>query len=393
MEQLLPEVESEANFFANELECGGTKAPPAIAPSCSKCEFRVEGQEPSGFAECWGVLANPSPHVLDLYHMGTLGGRGAPVVQGLLARGKAGLADVLEDSITNSKGEVGAVAQRQRLQRQYTLLNQEYRSHDLSALLESHEYPLHFIDFEASRIAIPYHAGMRPYGQACFQWSCHTIRQPGGPIEHSEWINVDDAYPNIEFARSLAAQVAPQGTIYIWSKFEISALKEIRRQLGDYNQPEENLCVWLDAVIDADGSNGLAVVDLCALAKQHYFHPVMKGRLSIKYVLPAVWGSNASLWKRTEFAVYFKAEADGRPASPYDTLPPLPFGNGEEEDEVESVREGTGAVRAYQELLYGPSSLVPERKAAWRDALLQYCKLDTAAMVMIWEHWRVPVTV
>ena len=23
-----------------------------------------------------------------------------------------------------------------------------------------------------------------------------------------------------------------------------------------------------------------------------------------------------------------------------------------------------------------------------RDSLLSYCELDTAAMVMIWEHWK-----
>jgi hypothetical protein len=74
--------------------------------------------------------------------------------------------------------------------------------------------------------------------------------------------------------------------------------------------------------------------------------------------------------------------------NPYDTLPPLPFGdNPGEGEEAEAVKEGTGAIRAYQELLYGPSSRHPERKEAWRQALLQYCKLDTAAMVMIWKHW------
>lgn len=130
---------------------------------------------------------------------------------------------------------------------------------------------------------------------------------------------------------------------------------------------------------------------MCELAKRHYFHPAMRGRLSIKYVLPAVWGSNPSLWRDPAFIIYYCPQADGSPASPYDSLPNLPFGDGEGEDEAEAVKEGTGAVRAYQELLYGPSSQIPERKAVWRDSLLQYCKLDTAAMAMIWEHWRVAV--
>lgn len=391
VELLLPELEQEADHFANDLKCGEIKAPPAIGTKCAKCEFRVGDKSPNGFAECWGALATATPHILDYYHVGNLGGRGAPVVQGLLAMGKAGLADVPVEGITDAKGQVGPVAQRQLLQREYTLRNEEFRSSELSGLLAAHEYPLHFIDFEASRIAIPYHAGMRPYEQACFQWSCHRIREPGGPVEHAEWINVDDTYPNIEFARTLAAKVPTKGTVYIWSKFEIYALKDILLQMEYYREGDEALWFWLDAMINSRDVNGLEVVDLCDLAKQHYFHPAMKGRLSIKYVLPAVWGSNPALWSQPAFSSYYLEGPDGKPVSPYDTLPDLAFGDGStEEDGVDAVREGTGAVRAYQELLYGPSSLVPERKEAWRKALLQYCKLDTAAMVMIWEHWRAP---
>ena len=391
VERLLPVVEQEADRLADDLECGAIKAPPAIGTKCAKCEFRVEGRQPSGFAECWGPMAEVTPHILDYYYVSSIGGRGGPVVQALLAGGKAGLADVPEASITNGQGKVGAIAERQLIQREYTLRNEEFRSPALSTLLAGHRYPLHFIDFEASRIAIPYHAGMRPYEQACFQWSCHTIHEPGGPVEHSEWINIEDAFPNIEFAKMLAARVGEKGTIYIWSTFEISALKEIRQQLDDY-QLGDGLKDWLDLVIHADGSNGLAVVDLCALAKQHYFHPAMKGRLSIKYVLPAVWGCDPALWRQPAFSQYFRASPDGSPVSPYDTLPNLPFGDSEGTgEEAEAVKEGTAAVRAYQELLFGPSSRIAERKEVWRNALLQYCKLDTAAMVMLWEHWRSPV--
>jgi len=56
-----------------------------------------------------------------------------------------------------------------------------------------------------------------------------------------------------------------------------------------------------------------------------------------------------------------------------------------ETDEV--VREGTGAMRAYQEMLYGLSRNDESRKEQWRRLLLQYCELDTAAMVMVWMHW------
>ena len=65
------------------------------------------------------------------------------------------------------------------------------------------DYPLHFIDFETATAALPYHKGMSPYEAVAFQWSCHTISQPGVEPEHYEWINLDQKFPNFEFARSL----------------------------------------------------------------------------------------------------------------------------------------------------------------------------------------------
>jgi len=74
--------------------------------------------------------------------------------------------------------------------------------------------------------------------------------------------------------------------------------------------------------------------------------------------------------------------------NPYDTLPALPFGNPDEDEETEQVvTEGAGAMWAYQEMLYGVSRHNEVLKEQWRRLLLQYCQLDTAAMVMVWLHW------
>ena len=49
---------------------------------------------------------------------------------------------------------------------------------------------------------------------------------------------------------------------------------------------------------------------------------------------------------------------------------------------------GTGAITAYDDMLVGEGAKDSDHKAAVRDLLLQYCELDTAAMVMIWERWH-----
>jgi hypothetical protein len=57
------------------------------------------------------------------------------------------------------------------------------------------KYPLYFMDFETVNPAIPRYAGMRPFDQIPFQWSVHVQRQPGGKLEHYEFLaeNADDS--------------------------------------------------------------------------------------------------------------------------------------------------------------------------------------------------------
>ncbi|HTO02760.1 MAG TPA: hypothetical protein VL069_03615, partial [Opitutus sp.] len=110
----------------------------------------------------------------------------------------------------------------------------------------------------------------------------------------------------------------------------------------------------------------------------------MGGRTSIKVVLPAVWGANESLWTRPEFRKYFRRDENGNVMDPYKVLPALPLG--EDDDSDDAVREGTGAIRIYQDLIFS-SDVSPEYHANRQQLLLQYCELDTAAMVMIWRHW------
>ena len=110
----------------------------------------------------------------------------------------------------------------------------------------------------------------------------------------------------------------------------------------------------------------------------------MGGRTSIDVVLPAVWGANEALWTRPEFQKYFRRDGDGKVMEPYKVLPSLPLG--EDDDPDDAVREGTGAIRIYQDLIFS-SDPSPEYQANRQQLLLQYCELDTAAMVMIWRHW------
>ena len=255
---------------------------PEIGQKCKNCEYRLpqESGQSNGFRECWGELADANPHVLDLYRADLIGGRNRDVVAEMATSGQAQLKDISDSCLQ------GEVAARQRLQLDCTRKNEERISHDLREILISHPYPLFFIDFEASRLAIPYHPGMHPYEIAAFQWSVHSIRSPGAQIEHAEWLNTEDALPNFEFARRLKDYIGETGTVYIWSHFELDVLREIQSQLERSDLKDPGLAAWLDGMTDPENTR---VVDLCELAKAHYFHPEMKGSLSIKDALRSAW--------------------------------------------------------------------------------------------------------
>jgi hypothetical protein len=219
---------------------------------------------------------------------------------------------------------------------------------------------------------------MHPYEPVAFQWSCHTIAAPGAALEHAEWINTEDCFPSFAFARSLRARIGTSGTVFTWAAHERTILQRIAEQLAMRGVKEPALAKWLAWIAgpEADGR----LVDMNQLTLEHFFHPRMKGKTSIKAVLPAVWESDADL--RAEFPEYVKTAA-GRVLSPYETLPPIVIDGCDV-----AVREGTAAMRAYQEMLYGASREDPDRRAAYRGLLLRDCRLDTAAMLMIWKHWR-----
>ncbi|MGH7720756.1 MAG: DUF2779 domain-containing protein [Gemmatimonadaceae bacterium] len=379
---LRAEVEEAAARYEALLDAPFDLSLAARGAKCKECEFVPDDPaEKSGFAHCWGALAHVRPHVLDLHSIGTVkAADGTPIVESLLRDGKACLLDVPEDRLVKKDGTVGPQAERQLRQIRCYRSGETWIGPGLRRRIESLAYPIHFIDFEVSRLALPYHAGMRTYGQVAFQWSCHTVESPGAPPTHREWLNTADSWPNKSFALALREAVgdgragAGAGAVLTWSSFEASRLAEIVRELPAFEANDPELVAWITNLC------ARRIVDLQAWARDDFLHPAMRGRTSIKAVLDALWKSDAVM--RDQLAAWTGLPAT-ESADPYDALPPLEI-NGVRQD----VREGTGAIRAYEAMMYGCERDDEATKQAWRALLLQYCKLDTLSMVLIFEHWR-----
>lgn len=371
---------------------GATRKEPVLAElyrTCRDCEFRVEAAgKLSGFAVCWNRFPATTSHILDLHRVGQIGSGPKDPVPALLASGTASFLSLRSDQL----GTPGAWATRRLQQWEGTRSGKVWQAPELRKTLEAHAaspgYPLHFIDFEACNISLPHHAGLHPYERVTFQWSCHTV-SADGVVSHEGWLNDQRAFPNFEFARTLRACIGNVGTVYVWSNYEQVTLRKVLEQLqaaesrglGDH---DASLVQWLESVLgpaDDEGKrrNSPRLRDLHDLAYAHYFHPAMKGRTSIKVVLPAIWQADERLRNHPLFRNYVKME-NGKVLDPYKALPTLPLGL----DSV-AVREGTGAIRIYQDLIFNQDVSNRENR---RELLWQYCQLDTAAMLMIWMHWQ-----
>ena len=206
-------------------------------------------------------------------------------------------------------------------------------------ILDSLRYPLYFIDYETCQYAIPEYSGTKPYQQIPFQYSLHIINDETSPIEHKEYladVNDDDLIRT--FAESMIHDMPENGSIIVYNKsFEASRNKEIGKMYPDL-KPE----------MDRFNSN---MVDLMIPFKNRdYYTKEMKGSYSIKYVLPALYPDDAEL----------------------------------DYSELSLIHKGDEASQAFLSLKYNS----PEEQEEIRKALLEYCKLDTYAMVKIWENFR-----
>ena len=378
------EIKNNADFLNGILRNGIQESDYKISKVCKGCEFNSGIQTPNGYKECWGKLADTSPHVFDLYYGGAIGHytKGFYIDE-LIDERKTSLYDYDFQRFKTAKGEISSRGYRQILQIENTQSNEEFISDELPEFLNSLEYPLHFIDFETYTGALPFYKGMRPYELIAFQWSCHTIVSPGATPIHSEWFQEKDGLPNFDFAEALMKQIGTTGTPFMWATHENTVLRTISKQMEIFGYDNSVLYDWLIGITSdkAEKREG-RFIDMNKLTLEHYFHPDMKGKTSIKKVLPAIWNNNDYLHAVPHFEQYAAQDYEGGIIDPYDTLM---AGISFQESEETVVKGGTDAMRAYYRILF--DALAKEQKEELKQQLLRYCELDTMAMVIIAYHW------
>ena len=396
------------NFLSNRYEADEKVTPQIECTVCAKCQFKATLEEEaqgklSGYKSCWKEAENFSdadfatPSVLDIWNFRKK--------QEFLEDNRFFMRDLEEDDFDLEK----PTQARQWLQIEKTIENDTAPWIDFNGLrnaFASWQWPLHFIDFETSTVAIPFTKSRRPYEVVAFQFSHHQVNEDGSIGHVDEYLNVEPGvFPNFEFVRQLKASLdKDNGTIFRYAAHENTVLNQIRRQLEGCEEDvpgREDLIDWIKTITKCpDGQVGdRNMVDLLELVKQHYYQLDMGGSNSIKKVLPAVLNSSDYLQEKYCQPIYnsrnysdqvwWQKDDTGRVIDPYKLLPPI-FADFSQDDLDkisldESLADGAAAMTAYARLQF--SDVSGTEREATRKALLRYCELDTLAMVMIWEAW------
>ncbi len=393
---------------------------PTQFSTCKNCEFKATPEQEnkgliSGFKYClskqlnWTDKEFNKPNAMQIWNF-----RG----KNLMEENRLLMEQVTEEDI-NIKLEIGRISpsERQWIQVEKAVNNDpsiHVEKVGLKQEMDQWKFPLHFIDFETSTVALPFTSGRRPYEQVAFQFSHHKYNEDG-TIEHqSQYINnTPGEFPNFTFARALQAAIGnDEGTIFKFATHENTIINAIISQLEESNETDKVELIAFLKTISKSTKNQVQpweghrnMVDLCKVVKDYYYNPFTKGSNSIKAVLPA--SLQVSSYLKTKYSqpigkiqlssinfspshIWLQFDKESV-INPYKTLPPL-FDNWQEADleenisDMENIADGGAALTAYAKLQYVDMS--QKERNELTQGLLKYCELDTLAMVMIYEHFK-----
>ena len=208
----------------------------------------------------------------------------------------------------------------------------------IKEFLNNLTYPLYFLDFETYQQSIPQYDGISPYMQIPFQYSLHYIETEDGELLHKEFL----AEPNIDPRRSLAERLIediPENSCVLAYNmmFEKMVIKNLANLYPDLSTHLMNIYYNMQDL-------------MVVFQKRDYYTKEMYGSYSIKYVLPALFPND----------------------------PELDYHN------LELIHNGGEASNSYATL----GQLPQEEQQKIKESLLKYCKLDTYAMVKIWQKLK-----
>ena len=208
----------------------------------------------------------------------------------------------------------------------------------IKKVLDNYTYPLYFLDFETFEQAIPEFDGIRPYMKIPFQYSLHYIEKEGSKLEHKEFLAETGKDPRRDLAEQLVKDIPKNVCVLAYNmSFEKMVIKELAKTFEDLS---DHLLNIRENIQDL----------MIPFSKGWFYSNKMEGSYSIKKVLPTLCPN----------------------------IPEYDYSN------LDIVHNGEEASSIFENL----GSKTKEEQEKIRKALLEYCNLDTLAMVKVWEKLK-----
>lgn len=221
---------------------------------------------------------------------------------------------------------VNQQTQVESVKQEQPIINQANIKRELDKL----KFPLHFIDYETYASAIPRLDGLSPHKHLTFQVSIHTLT-PDGTLTHFEYL-LDEMKMPIEMLQAMQDFTGSTGTFVSWhASFEIGRNKDLIEWLPQFS----NYLTYINE----------HTFDLETIFKKDYIDYRFHGSSSIKKVLPVL-------------------------------VPDISYSDLD-------VNNGTMALDTWGRMILDKD--FNEDIEATRKNLLDYCKLDTLAMVKLYN--------
>ncbi|MFC2073791.1 DUF2779 domain-containing protein [Campylobacterota bacterium] len=248
--------------------------------------------------------------------------------------------ELYEQGIVNISDikDISTFSEKQQVQIKSEITQKDIiNSEAIKEFLDELSYPIYHLDFETFQQAIPEWKGVNPYMQIPFQYSLH-IEEKDGSLQHKEFLAEAGKDPRYELAKRLIEDIPSNVTVLTYNMgFEKGVIKKLA---DTYSEFSSKLMAIYDNIQDL----------MIPFKNKDYYVPAMRGSHSLKYVLPALVPAMEHAYS-----------------------------------ELEGVQNGGEAMLTYTRLSEMEDK---EEVTRLRKSLLEYCKLDTLAMVKILQKLK-----
>lgn len=206
----------------------------------------------------------------------------------------------------------------------------------IKQFIDSLKFPLYFFDYETLSSLVPYFDGMRPYAQYPFQYSLHILDSPDAELRHEKYLHTANSNPAESVVNAMQSHFGDNGSVLAWNmSFEKGCNDRLAEFVPEYTE-------FLKDINDR-------MADLMTpFSSGAYIDYRFKGSASIKNVLPVMV-----------------------PELSYKTL---------------GIQEGGAAQRLWMDAVLDGNREADKAKIL--SDLIEYCSLDTLAMVEIYRKLK-----